>query len=101
MRAPLLRVEAVTRDFDVSRPWLDRVLEGEGRRLLRAVDGVTLEVRHGETLALVGESGCGKSTVARLMVGLDAPRGGRIGFPGPRRQRVLQPPSSRRDPPVR
>src|SRR2546430_13177833 len=36
------------------------------RSLLRAVDGVTLEVRHGETLALVGESGCGKSTVARL-----------------------------------
>src|SRR6266850_2505738 len=87
MRAPLLRVEAVTRDFDVSRPWLDRVLEGEGRRLLRAVDGVTLEVRHGETLALVGESGCGKSTIARLMVGLDAPSGGRIEFRG-QRQRI-------------
>src|SRR6266566_78367 len=77
MRAPLLSVKAVTRDFDVSRPWLDRVLEGEGRRLLRAVDGVTLEVRRGETLALVGESGCGKSTIARLMVGLDAPSGWR------------------------
>ena len=76
MRAPLLSVEAVSRDFDVSRPWLDRMLEGEGRRLLRAVDGVTLEVRRGETLALVGESGCGKSTIARLMVGLDAPSGG-------------------------
>ena len=92
MRAPLLRVEAVTRDFDVSRPWLDRVLEGEGRRLLRAVDGVTLEVRHGETLALVGESGCGKSTVARLMVGLDAPSGGRIEFHGQRRQMIFQSP---------
>src|SRR2546421_5278491 len=92
MRAPLLRVEAVTCDFDVSRPWLDRVLEGEGRRLLRAVDGVTLEVRHGETLALVGESGCGKSTVARLMVGLDAPSGGRIEFHGQRRQMIFQSP---------
>jgi peptide/nickel transport system ATP-binding protein len=92
MRAPLLRVEAVTRDFDVSRPWLDRVLEGEGRRLLRAVDGVTLEVRHGETLALVGESGCGKSTIARLMVGLDAPSGGRIEFHGQRRQMIFQSP---------
>src|SRR3989449_9080534 len=101
MRAPLLRVEAVTRDFDVSRPWLDRVLEGEGRRLLRAVDGVTLEVRHGETLALVGESGCGKSTVARLMVGLDAPSGGRIEFRGQRRQMIFQSPYSSLNPPWR
>jgi len=92
MRAPLLSVEAVTRDFDVSPPWLERVLEGEGRRLLRAVDGVTLEVRHGETLALVGESGCGKSTIARLMVGLDAPSDGRIEFHGQRRQMIFQSP---------
>src|SRR5437762_10903383 len=92
MRAPLLSVEAVSRDFDVSRPWLDRMLEGEGRRLLRAVDGVTLEVRRGETLALVGESGCGKSTIARLMVGLDAPSGGRIEFRGQRRQMIFQSP---------
>ncbi len=92
MRAPLLSVEAVTRDFDVSPPWLDRVLEGEGRRVLRAVDGVTLEVRHGETLALVGESGCGKSTIARLMVGLDAPSDGRIEFHGQRRQMIFQSP---------
>src|SRR2546425_4083686 len=92
MRATLLSVEAVSRDFDVSRPWLDRMLEGEGRRLLRAVDGVTLEVRHGETLALVGESGCGKSTIARLMVGLDTPSGGRIEVRGPRRQMIFQSP---------
>src|ERR1700704_3191668 len=92
MRAPLLSVKAVTRDFDVSRPWLDRVLEGEGRRLLRAVDGVTLDVRHGEPLALVGESGCGKSTIARLRVGLDAPSGGRIEFRGQRRQMIFQDP---------
>src|SRR2546422_11544358 len=98
MRAPLLRVEAVTRDFDVSRPWLDRVLEGEGRRLLRAVDGVTLEVRHGETLALVGESGCGKSTVARLMVGLDAPSGGRPEVRRPRRPEIFQAPYSAPEP---
>jgi len=78
MRAPLLSAEAVSRDFDVSRPWLDRVLEGEGRRLLRAVDGVTLEVRRGETLALVGESGCGKSTVARTVLRLIEPTAGAI-----------------------
>ena len=80
--APLLRLEAVGCDFDVSRPWLNRVIEREPRLLLRAVDGVSFEVRRGETLALVGESGCGKSTLARLIVGLYAPSRGRIEFEG-------------------
>jgi peptide/nickel transport system ATP-binding protein len=78
----LLRLESVGRDFDVSRPWLNRVLEGAPRQLLRAVDGVSLEVHKGETLALVGESGCGKSTVARLIVGLYEPSHGTIAFDG-------------------
>ena len=78
----LLRLDDVGRDFDVSRPWLNRVLEGAPRQLLRAVDDVTAEVHKGETLALVGESGCGKSTVARLIVGLYAPSRGRIAFDG-------------------
>ena len=77
---PLVRLIDVGRDFDVSRPWLNRVVEGAPRQLLRAVDGVSFEVRQGETLALVGESGCGKSTVARLAVGLYAPTEGRIEF---------------------
>jgi len=80
--ALLLRLEEVGRDFDVSRPWLNRVLEGAPRALLRAVDGLSFEIRRGETLALVGESGCGKSTVARLIVGLHAPSRGRIEFDG-------------------
>jgi peptide/nickel transport system ATP-binding protein len=78
----LLRVEDVGRDFDVSRPWLDRVIERAPRQFLHAVDGVSFEVRRGETLALVGESGCGKSTLARLIVGLYAPSRGRIEFDG-------------------
>ena len=78
----LLRLEDVGRDFDVSRPWLNRVLERAQRQLLHAVDGVSFEVRKGETLALVGESGCGKSTLARLIVGLHAPSRGRIEFDG-------------------
>jgi peptide/nickel transport system ATP-binding protein len=79
---PLVRLIEVGRDFDVSRPWLNRVVEGAPRQLLRAVDGVSFDVRKGETLALVGESGCGKSTVARLIVGLYALSRGRIEFDG-------------------
>ena len=78
----LLELKDVGRSFDVSRPWLNRVLEGEGRRSLRAVDEVSFIIRRGETLALVGESGCGKSTVARLIVGLYAPTRGSIEFEG-------------------
>jgi peptide/nickel transport system ATP-binding protein len=89
---PLLRLEAVSRDFDVSRPWLNRVLEREPRRILRAVEGVSFELGAGETLALVGESGCGKSTVARLIAGLYAPTEGRIEFGGRRLQMIFQDP---------
>ena len=89
---PLLRLDSVSRDFDVSRPWLNRVLEREPRRILRAVDHVSFEVSKGETLALVGESGCGKSTVARLIAGLYAPSEGRIEFRGRRLQMIFQDP---------
>ena len=92
MNAPLLTLSDVSRDFDVSRPWLNRALEGEPRRILRAVDGVSFEVRRGETLGLVGESGSGKSTVARLIVGLYAPTGGRVQFTGRRLQMIFQDP---------
>ena len=79
---PLVELDGIGRDFDVSKPWLNRVLEGEPRRLLHAVDGVSLSIEKGETLALVGESGCGKSTVARLMVGLYRPSRGTMRFDG-------------------
>ena len=89
---PLLSLRGVSRDFDVSRPWLNRVLEGEPRLMLRAVDAVDLEVNAGETVALVGESGSGKSTVARLIVGLYAPTRGSVHFSGRRMQMIFQDP---------
>jgi peptide/nickel transport system ATP-binding protein len=79
---PLVRLIEVGRDFDVSKPWLNRVVESAPRLILRAVEGVSFDVSKGETLALVGESGCGKSTVARLIVGLYALSRGRIEFDG-------------------
>src|SRR5690606_9935935 len=63
-------------------PLLNRLVNGEGRQLLRAVDGVSFDIERGTTLALVGESGCGKSTVARCIVGLHKPSEGRIRFDG-------------------
>lgn len=74
----LVRLEHVSKTFDVSPPWLNRILERKSRALLHAVSDVSFTIRRGETLALVGESGCGKSTVARLIVGLYAPTSGRV-----------------------
>src|SRR6476646_4574208 len=67
---PLVAVHGVARYFDVSRPWLNRVIEHAPRLLLKAVEDVSFEIRRAETLALVGESGCGKSTVARAILRL-------------------------------
>src|ERR1041384_4860978 len=92
LSSPLLELRQVTRAFDVSAPWLNRVIEREPRRSLRAVDEVSFEVAGGETLALVGESGCGKSTVARLVVGLHAPTSGSVEFRGRRMQMIFQDP---------
>jgi peptide/nickel transport system ATP-binding protein len=78
----LLEVKGLAKYFDVSRPWLNRILERSPRQLLKAVDGVSFTIDRGETLALVGESGCGKSTVARLICGLYAPTRGSILFEG-------------------
>ena len=79
---PMLETQDVARFFDVSRPLIQRVLAGEGKRMLRAVDGVSFAIPKGTTLSLVGESGCGKSTVARLVVGLYGPTRGKVFFDG-------------------
>ena len=88
---PLIEVTDAARWFDVSAPWLERVLSRKPRTLLRAVDGVSFTIRRGETLALVGESGCGKSTIARLLVGLYPLTRGAIIFDGEPLSRMQEP----------
>jgi peptide/nickel transport system ATP-binding protein len=80
--APLLEVSGLKRYFDVSPSAFERVLRRKGRARIKALDGVSFTIRRGETFALVGESGCGKSTVARCVVGLYRPTAGRIAFDG-------------------
>ncbi len=93
---PLVEVVRAGRSFDVSAPWLNRFLQREGRSILRAVDDVSFTIARGETLGLVGESGCGKSTIARLLVGLHAPTSGAILFDGEPVARFARSPAMRR-----
>jgi len=79
---PMLEAIEVSHIFDVSRPFLQRLFAREKRQSLRAVDAVSFAIPRGTTLSLVGESGCGKSTVARLAVGLYTPSEGDIRFEG-------------------
>ena len=78
----VLEVVGASRYFDVSKSALQRFISREPRRSLRAVDDISFEITRGRTLSLVGESGCGKSTVARLAVGLYPPSAGEIRFEG-------------------
>ncbi len=80
--APLVEARALTRVFDVSKPWLNRLIEGEERTYLKAVSGVSFAIGRRETLALVGESGSGKSTLARMVVGLLQPTAGAVTIDG-------------------
>ena len=82
MTESLLRVDGLCRRFDVSKPWLNRVIEREDRQFLTALADVSFSIDRGDTFALVGESGSGKSTIARMIMGLLAPTAGRICFDG-------------------
>jgi peptide/nickel transport system ATP-binding protein len=79
---PLVEVKDLAKTFDVSAPWLNRVVERKAKQFVHAVDGVSFAIERGKTLALVGESGCGKSTVARMLVGLYKPTRGQVFFDG-------------------
>jgi oligopeptide/dipeptide ABC transporter ATP-binding protein len=77
MAGPLVDVQELEKRFAVGGAWV-----GRRRRVIRAVDGVSFTLEPGETLGLVGESGCGKSTTGRLLLRLIEPSGGHIRFEG-------------------
>ena len=79
---PFVEVQNLRRVFDVSKPWLNRVLEGGHLEFLKAVDDISFDIARGETFALVGESGSGKTTVARMVVGLLPPTSGEVVIDG-------------------
>ncbi len=74
---PLLTVKGLVKHFPLKKDVL-----GRGGGVVRAVDGISFDVRKGETLGVVGESGCGKSTTARLLMHLIEPNKGEIVFDG-------------------
>jgi peptide/nickel transport system ATP-binding protein len=77
MNAPLLSIDALHVHFAIGGG-----LFGRGRRILRAVNGISLELQEGQCLSIVGESGCGKSTTALSVMGLQPPTSGDIRFCG-------------------
>ncbi len=77
-----VRISGLTRVFDVSKPWLNRVIERRGKAFLTAVSDVDLKIEERTTYALVGESGSGKSTIGRMLVGLLQPTEGEVEVEG-------------------
>ena len=78
----LVSIRNLTRVFDVSKPWLNRVLERREKAFLTAVSDVSFEIEETQVYALVGESGSGKSTIGKMLVGLLPPSDGHVEIRG-------------------
>lgn len=79
---PLIAVKNLVKHFYITPSFLARALVKAEEKIIRAVDGVDLEIHPGEALGLVGESGCGKTTLGRVMVRLEDPTDGELLFNG-------------------
>ena len=78
----IVSVKDLTRVFDVSKPWLNRLIERLPKRMLTAVSEVSFDIPERTTYALVGESGSGKSTIGKMVVGLLRPTAGHVEIDG-------------------
>ena len=77
----LVEIQALKKWFPVQKSFLDQILAGR-KDFVRAVDGVTFNIRRGEAFGLAGESGSGKTTIGRLSIGLETPTQGSVRFDG-------------------
>ncbi len=78
----LVAIRHLSKLFDVSKPWLNRVLERQPKQILTAVSDVTFGIEERSVYALVGESGSGKSTIGKILVGLLRPSEGSVEIDG-------------------
>lgn len=89
MTSPLVDIRGLEKQFDLSGGFLEQISFEGGRfqrrqEAVHAINGVDLQVHKGEALCVVGESGCGKSTVARTVMGLLSPSAGEVHYDGQR-----------------
>ncbi|RBW51189.1 ABC transporter ATP-binding protein [Marinobacter sp. F3R11] len=89
MTSPLVEIRGLEKRFDLSGSLLEQITFRNGRfqrrqEAVHAINGVDLQVHKGEALCVVGESGCGKSTVARTVMGLLSPSAGEVHYDGKR-----------------
>ncbi|TLN14640.1 ABC transporter ATP-binding protein, partial [bacterium] len=77
----LVEIQDLKKWFPVQKSILDQLLAGR-KDFVRAVDGVTFNIRRGEAFGLAGESGSGKTTIGRLAIGLETPTAGKVSFDG-------------------